>query len=83
LIIRLDSISLVNIVAQKKIVEELVQSDFKPKRAARILKEILTNTRVSEEIKRKYSELRIILGSAGASDRAAELILSDGLGWKG
>ena len=74
LLIKLSSISLVNIVAQKKIVEELVQFDFKPNKAAAIVKEILMNNQVADEIKRKYSELRKILGGPGASDRAAELI---------
>lgn len=75
LLVRLNSISLVNIVAQKKIVEELVQHDFKPQRAAAIVKNILTESRVTDEIRQRYAELREILGPPGASDRAAELIL--------
>jgi len=75
LLVKLKSISLVNIVAGQKIVEELVQFDFKPNEAAAILKDILINSHVSDEIRKKYSELRKILGGPGASDRAAELIL--------
>ncbi len=75
LLVRLNSISLVNIVAQKRIVEELVQYDFKPDKAAAILKDILMNNDVAEEIRQKYADLKKILGGPGASDRAAELIL--------
>jgi len=75
LLIKLDSISLVNIVAQKKIVDELLQHDFSPHKAAAIVKEILTNSQVADEIRKKYVELRRIIGGEGASDRAAELVL--------
>jgi len=75
LLVKLDSISLVNIVAKRKIVDELVQSDFKPREAASIVKEILVNNQLVGEIKQKYAELRNILGGPGASGRAAEMIL--------
>ncbi len=75
MLVRLDSISLVNIVAGKKIVEELIQDDFSALKAARLLKGILTEPQVVADIREKYSELKTILGGKGASDRAAELIL--------
>jgi lipid-A-disaccharide synthase len=75
LLVNLSSISLVNIVAQRKIVHELVQNDFEPRKAASIVKEILMNSQVSDEIRHQYAELRKSLGGPGASDRAAELIL--------
>lgn len=75
MLVKLDSISLVNIVAGKKIVEELIQDDFTSSRAAAILKDMFTEEGVMEEIREKYVELRAILGGKGASDRAAELIL--------
>ena len=74
MLVRLDSISLVNIVAGKKIVEELVQDDFSPLKAARILKSIFTEPLVVTDLREKYSELKSILGEKGASDRAADLI---------
>ena len=57
LLVRLDSIALVNIVAQRKIVEELVQYNFRPRRAALLVKEILMNNHVADEIRQKYGEL--------------------------
>jgi lipid-A-disaccharide synthase len=76
LLIRLKTICLINIVAQKKIVDELVQCEFTPHRAAAILMGLLMNSKVAWEVKRNYADLRTILGGPGASDRAAELILS-------
>jgi lipid-A-disaccharide synthase len=75
LLVRIKSISLVNIVAQNRIVDELIQFDFKPQKAAAVAKEILMNDDVAAEIKQNYVNLRKILGGPGASDRAAELIL--------
>ena len=75
LLVNLTLISLVNIVAQKKIVDELVQSDFEPQKAASIVKELLMDSQVADQIKRQYVELRKTLGGPGASERAAELIL--------
>lgn len=75
MLVKLDSISLVNIVARTKIVEELVQGQFTPSRASALLKDIFLKPGVVEELRQKYSELRKILGGKGASDRAAELIL--------
>jgi lipid-A-disaccharide synthase len=75
LVVRLDTISLVNIVAQKCIVNELVQNKFKPLVAASLVKELLLNDGVAAEVKDKYRDLKRILGGPGASDRAADLIL--------
>jgi lipid-A-disaccharide synthase len=75
LLVKLKFISLVNIVAQERIVSELVQYEFKPRKAAALIKDILTKSEVAEEIKLKYLRLREILGEPGASDRAAELVL--------
>ncbi|HUI31760.1 MAG TPA: lipid-A-disaccharide synthase [Candidatus Acidoferrales bacterium] len=75
LLVRLKSISLVNIVAQQEIVHELVQYGFKPPMAAAFVKEILTDNQAVDEIRRKYAELKNIIGGEGACDRAAELIL--------
>lgn len=75
LLIKLDSISLVNIVAGRKIVEEFVQDDFTPKRAGAKLIEIFTRAEFVEDLMRKYADLKEKLGDKGASDRAAELVL--------
>ncbi len=75
LLVKLRAISLVNIVAQKEIVKELVQNSFKPQVAALIMKELLTGAGAADQLKAMYRDLRKILGGPGAADRAAELIL--------
>ncbi len=75
MLVKLKSISLVNIVARNMIVEELVQSDFTAARAASVAGDLLTRKDIVDDIRRKYSGLRAVIGGKGASDRAAELIL--------
>ncbi|MCL5268828.1 MAG: lipid-A-disaccharide synthase [Bacteroidetes bacterium] len=74
-LVKLNAISLVNIVGQKDIVKELVQDKFKPLVAASIVKDLLINNGVASEIRERYRDLKKILGGSGASDRAADLIL--------
>jgi len=74
LLVKLDSIGLANIVAGKKIAEELLQNDFTPKKASGLISELLK----PEINKEKRNELQIIrekLGEQGASKRVAETIL--------
>jgi lipid-A-disaccharide synthase len=73
-LVKLDSIGLANIVAGKKVAEELLQNDFTPHKAAEIIKHLL-----EPDINwAKRNELQIIqdkLGEPGASQRAAEEII--------
>ncbi len=73
-IIKLDYISLVNLVMNREVVKELIQSDFNKKNLKIELKKIL-----SEEHRRKifedYHELELKLGGTGASKKTAELIV--------
>jgi lipid-A-disaccharide synthase len=73
MLVKLDSIGLANIVAGKKIVDELLQNEFTPSTTAKLISGLLTP--VNNKNKRK--ELQIIkekLGGQGASKRAAEKI---------
>lgn len=73
-IIKLDYISLVNLVMNREVVKELIQNDFNKKNLKIELKKIL-----SEEHRRKifedYHELELKLGGTGASKKTAELIV--------
>ncbi len=74
LLVKLDSIGLANIVAGKKIAEELLQNDFTPDKAAGLISGLLE----FDTNKKKRKELQIIkekLGEQGASKRAAGIIL--------
>ena len=74
-VIKLDYISLVNLILNKTVVTELIQTDFNKKR----LKEELTN--ILEPYKRAtmfldYYDLEKALGGRGASEKTAKLIHS-------
>jgi lipid-A-disaccharide synthase len=67
-------ICIVNLIADKKIVTELIQDDVNPTNLKRELDALLNRTE-RETIFQGYEEVRKLLGESGASDRAAELML--------
>lgn len=70
-LIRVKYISLVNLIADKKIVEELIQNDCTPDRMAEELNQLLQNDK-REKMQKAYAELKHILGDQGASERAGK-----------
>ena len=72
---RVPSIGLVNILAGKRIVPELIQFDFTVKNLYREASLILSNPEKSDRIKRDLSEIRKMLGQEGASSRAAKSVI--------
>lgn len=74
LFVKIPDIGLVNVVAGKRIVPELVQFDATPAKIARTALEILNNPSKREKISLELSNLKNTLGSSGAYARAAEEI---------
>lgn len=74
-VIKLDYISLVNLILDKPAVTELIQSDFNKKRLKEELTKIL-NTDRRTEMFLDYYELEQRLGGRGASANTAKLIVS-------
>lgn len=72
-IITLKYISLVNLIMDREVVTELIQSDFNEKRLKTELEKILDST-TRKKIFADYYELEQKLGGKGASDKAANLI---------
>lgn len=72
--IKIPYISLVNVVAGKRIVPEFIQYQARPRTIANKAIEILSNEKIGEDIKRELSRVREKLGKGGASRRAAEII---------
>ena len=72
-VIKLDYISLVNLILDKPAVTELIQSDFNTKRLKEALSEIL-EPKKRLEIFLDYYELEKVLGGEGASKNTAQLI---------
>lgn len=72
-LIRVKCISLVNIIAGRVIVPELIQRQMSPERIAAEISSILGNPAKAAGIRADLRELRERLGSPGASARAARI----------
>jgi len=69
-------ISLANLIVGREIIRELVQMDCNPRTIANELRKILDDEQYDAEFQRNYAELRQRMGSAGASQRAAQAVIS-------
>lgn len=67
-------ISLVNLILDRPLVEELIQHDLTPERIQKALEDILEPSKAAV-LRQGYADLRAILGAGGASARAAAWIL--------
>ncbi|MEW6247814.1 MAG: lipid-A-disaccharide synthase [Nitrospirota bacterium] len=76
-LIQVDCIGLVNLVAGRKIVPELIQQDATPERLNREAVRLLTDMTAYDEMKAALRAVRQSLGEPGASRRAAEVVLSE------
>ncbi|MBT8195395.1 MAG: lipid-A-disaccharide synthase [Bacteroidia bacterium] len=76
-LVKINYISLVNLIMDKEVVTELIQSDFNEKRLKKELDAILNDSENTQAMLDNYSELRNKLGNSGASANAARLILSE------
>jgi lipid-A-disaccharide synthase len=74
MVIKVPYISLVNLVAQKKIVPELIQSDLNNITVQEELKKILTPEGRQAQLE-GYAEVRALLGDKGASAKAGSLMV--------
>ena len=73
-LIKIKFISLVNLIMDKEVVKELIQSDLNTKNLVNQLKLIL-NPVYTQKIKQNYRELRQKLGGSGASEKVADAML--------
>ncbi len=72
-VIKLDYISLVNLILNKTVVTELIQTDFNKKRLKKELSNILETSK-RDKMFLDYYELEKALGGRGASAKTAKLI---------
>ena len=68
--------SLVNLIAGKKVVPELLQKEATPERIAELMGELLFDLKKADEMKKGFAEIKKMLGKPGASMKAARLALS-------
>jgi lipid-A-disaccharide synthase len=74
-IIDVKYISLVNLIMDREIIKELIQSQLNTKNLSRELDVILNNQKKLQQLHSDYKELKEKLGKEGASQRTAELII--------
>ncbi|MGN7205543.1 lipid-A-disaccharide synthase [Pedobacter sp. SAFR-022] len=74
MVVKIKFISLVNLIMDKKVVTELIQEDCNPKLLASTLGGILDGP-VRESMLLDYKALAEVMGTPGASERTAALIL--------
>ena len=70
-------ICLVNLIMDREVVKELIQNDLTPNNVANELKSLLASSKRQKKLLEDYEELKTVLGNAGASDKAAETIISN------
>jgi lipid-A-disaccharide synthase len=75
-LVRTPMFSMVNLIAGKLVVPELVQNDFTPERVARETIRLLDSPEARAEIRRGLGDVREKLGPPGAIERAADIIVS-------
>ncbi|MCF8258727.1 MAG: lipid-A-disaccharide synthase [Flavobacteriales bacterium] len=71
-LIKVPYIALVNLILGREAVKELIQDDLNPENLSRQLRTLLASEHTSERIQ---SELFAVLGGAGASERAAQIVV--------
>jgi lipid-A-disaccharide synthase len=74
-LVKLDTFAMVNLIAGRRIVPELIQDAFTPEAVADEAVSILTDTPRADRIREGLARVRERLGGPGASRRAAEAVL--------
>jgi lipid-A-disaccharide synthase len=72
--VKVPHVAMVNLIAGKRAVPELIQRDFTPERVAREMRSLLEQPERRAEMKRDLGEVRRRLGEPGASARAAAAV---------
>jgi lipid-A-disaccharide synthase len=75
-LIRVDHIGLVNLIAQERIVPELVQKDVTPEAISAAAHGMLADAHTYQTVCQKLRLVRERLGSPGASEKVAQIALS-------
>ncbi len=76
ILIDVEFFSLVNLIAGKEVIRELLQDDVTPDNIAGELKELVTDQKKRTNMLQELEEVRKKIGDPGASARAAELATS-------
>ena len=74
LVIKVPFISLVNLIAGREVVKELIQGDFTSRNLVDELKKIFTDPATQQRIAEGYADVRAKLGQQQAADKTAQLM---------
>src|SRR5258708_38968132 len=78
-LVRTKFFSMVNLIAGRAVVPELIQDDFTPRRVAEEVEKLLSTSKEGrarvETMTRGLEEVRLLLGPPGAVERAADEIV--------
>lgn len=77
LMVRLEHVSLVNLVLGRGVVPELMQGEFTAPRLAQEIESLASDRGAWAEMRTDLGELRSLLGRSGASGRAAEAVCGE------
>ena len=76
MLVNVKHVGMVNIMAGKEVVPELIQADFTAERVVKKTRTLLENRDRRDRIVRKLVSLREKLGTPGAADRVADIAMS-------
>ena len=74
--IKVKFISLVNLIMGREVVKELIQGDLNEEKLVKELDQLLHNGKRQRKLLEDYEELKDRLGNVGASEKAADVILT-------
>jgi len=73
-LLKIDNYSIVNILAGQKIVPELIQGDFNPRRLAEETRSLLSSAERRSSMRGEFGRLRESLGEGRAAAKAARVL---------
>jgi lipid-A-disaccharide synthase len=76
-LVKVNHLSMVNVMAGEEVVPELLQEKMQPDAIAGQALELLGNRKKREAMKQRVAEIVATLGGPGASKRAAQAILAE------
>ncbi len=81
MLVKVRHISLVNILAEREVVKELLQHDASPEKIVAELRRILTDSRYRQEMLESFGDIKAKFEGMRASNRVADIVI-DMAGWK-